>query len=463
MQFIILTLPFVMTVFIVIFEWIFPPVNFRFSRLLGLFWPVGTLAIEIALVWQPAASTTNGAFVFNSLSQVFLTILFGLAGLGLLSAYATGFLSSGRFSPVTLAICGAIAAAFYLSNVFLVTLSFVAAGFFSIVAVVDVDPDDEERFVQVIKASVRYLIASVFFGLMLFIALVFLERFRLNPELTSLTQIVVALAIVGFAIRLAIFPLNLWLPEVIEEAPGLAGFLVLGLINVAVVVFLMNFILQNPLLLADNERESQLVMTLGLSGAVLAALFALGQNGLGKMLAYSASADLGLILFGLASNYAAGRVGAMFEVAAFGLFQLLIFSSLSLIYYCNSGRRFGDLSGLGRRVPVAAIGLGVGLLGLAGMPLLSGFAGKYLILQAAARQGLVWALVAGATIVLLLIAHLRYFHRIFMGREVPGLKTLPEPRSAIIIILGLVAIVVAGGVWPHPLLALLNDALKGIV
>ncbi len=462
MQLVILALPFVVTVFIIVFEFVFPPRNFRFSRALSLFWPVATLAAEIGLVWQPSAtSSADTAFAFNSLSRVFLTFLFGLAAVGLVAAFATGFLLSGRFGPVTLAICGAIAAAFSLSNVFLVTLSFVAAGFFSIVAVVDVDPDDEERFVKVVRAAVRYLIASVFFGLMLFIALVFLERFRLSPERTNLTQIVVALAVVGFATRLAIFPLNLWLPEVIEEAPGLAGFLVLGLINVAVVVFFMNFVLQNPLLLTDNQHESQLLMTVGLAGAGAAAVFALGQNGLGKLLAYTASADLGLILFGLASNYSVGRTGAMFEAAAFAFFQLLIFSSFSLIYYCNEGRRFGELTGLGRKMPIAAIGVGIGLLGLAGVPLLGGFTGKYLILQAAARAGLVWALVAGATMLLLLIAHLRYFHRVFMGRDVPGLKTLPEPRPAVVLILAMVAIVIVVGLWPAPLLNILNDALKG--
>ena len=256
-----------MTVFIIVFEFVFPPRNFRFSRVLSLFWPVVTLVVEIGLVWQPATtSNADAAFAFNSLARVFLTFLFGLAAVGLVAAYVTGFLLSGRFAPVTLAICGAIAAAFYLSNIFLVTLSFVAAGFFSIVAVIDVDPEDEERFVKVVRAAVRYLIASVFFGLMLFIALVFLERFRLSPELTNLTQIVMALAVVGFATRVAIFPLNLWLPEIIEEAPGLAGFLVLGLINVAVVVFFMNFVLQNPLLLTDNQHEFAIVDDGGAGG-----------------------------------------------------------------------------------------------------------------------------------------------------------------------------------------------------
>lgn len=461
MPFFILAVPFLVTAFIIVFEGIFSPKNFQFSRRLAVFWPVATLAVEIILIWQPAANTPDGTFSFNVLSRLFLTILYGMAGLSLLSAYATGFLTTGRFSPVTLAVCGAITAALYLNNFFLVVLSFVAAGFFSIVAVVDVNPDDEERFVQVIKAAVRYLIASVFFGLALFIALVYLERFKLNPELTSLTKIVMALAVVGIATRLAIFPLNLWLPEIIEEAPGLSGFLVLGLINVAVVVFFMNFILQNPLLLTDNAQEAQVVAALGLSGAVLAAIFALGQNGFGKLLAYSASADLGLVLFGLGTNYSTGQVGAMFEALSFAFCQLLIFSSIGLIYYCNHGRKFGELTGLGRKMPVAAIGLAVGLLGLAGVPLLGGFAGKYLLLQSAARFGLGWVIAAAATMLLLLVANLRYFHRIFMGRDIPGLKTLPEPRPAIVIILGMVLVLIIVGVWPAPVLSLLSNALKG--
>jgi NADH-quinone oxidoreductase subunit M len=112
-------------------------------------------------------------------------------------------------------------------------------------------------------------------------------------------------------------------------------------------------------------------------------------------------------------------------------------------------------------MPVAALGLCIGFLGLAGVPLLGGFAGKYLIMQAAARQNIWWALIAGVTVVLLLIAQLRYFHRIFMGRDIPGLKTLPEPRPAILLILAMVLLVIIVGLWPAPLLNLLSAALKG--
>lgn len=449
-----------MSLFIVGFEWVFSPRRFRFSRTLAVLWPVLTLAAEAFLIWQPEANSPTGAFVFSALSRVFLTFLFVLVDVALLAAYATGFLLSGRFSPTTLAVCGAVIAALYISNVFLVTLFFVLAGFFSIVAVVDVETDDEERFVRAIKAAVRYLIATVLFGITIFIALIFLERLRLDPQLTGLVKVVIALAIVGFALRLAIFPFNLWLPEVLEIAPGLTGFLVIGLINVPAVIFLIDFLQRNPSLVFDNYSVAQPIMILGLAGAVLAGLLALGQDSFGKMLAYTVSGDFGLILFGLVSPHRNGLNGALFETINLALTQLLIFTSLSVVYHCIGTRSPSGLTGLARRMPVASTGLLVGFLGMVGLPFLPGFVGKYLILQSAAQEGLIWTLAAGFALCLFVIAYLRNYHRIFMGTDVPGLKTLPEPPAAILLIVLIVISILILGIWPAPSLGLIDILLQ---
>ncbi|HEX2916736.1 MAG TPA: proton-conducting transporter membrane subunit [Chloroflexia bacterium] len=462
MQFTILALPFIIAVVAVLLQASGLLTKVRFSRFLAVIFPVLTLTVEAVLIWQPAANSEDGAFVFSPLARIFLTILFVFTGVALMAAYATGFLQSGRFSPATLAVCGTLIAALYITNTFLVTLFFVLAGFFSIVAVVDVDRENEERFVRAVKAGVRYLVATVLFGLALFIALIFLERLRLDPQLTGLIKVVVALAVVGFAMRLAIFPFNLWLPEVVEEAPGLTNFVVLGLINVAAVAFLVDFLQKNPTLLFDNYAVAQPVMVLGLAGAVFSGLMALGQNGFGKMLAYTVSGDFGLILFGLASPHRTGLNGALYEAANLALMQLLIFTCLSVVYYCTGGIAPGGLTGLGRRTPVAAIGLLVGFMGMVGIPFLSGFAGKYLILQSAAQEGLSWVLAAGFALFLFVAAYLRYFHRLFMGNDVPGLKTLPEPPAAIALILLLVLLVIALGLWPAPALSWFDSALRTI-
>ena len=112
-------------------------------------------------------------------------------------------------------------------------------------------------------------------------------------------------------------------------------------------------------------------------------------------------------------------------------------------------------------MPVAAAGVMVGFLGMSGVPLFSGFAGKYLILQAAAQEGLGLALAAGAAIGLCMIAYLRYFHRLFMGQDTPGLKILPEPPGATSLIGLMIVITVVVGLWPAPLISWINRALQG--
>ncbi len=460
MQLLILSLPFLMSIVVIGVGFVFSPARFSFSRALAVALPGLALAIEVVLIWQPTANSPDGSFGFTPLDQLFLTFLFALTLAALGGAYTTGNLNSGRFSPVVLAVSGAIIAALYIHNIFLQTLFFVLAGFFSIVAVVDVGTDDEERFVRAIKAAVRYLIATVLFGLIFFIALVFLERLRVDPQLIGLIKVVVALTVVGIATRLAIFPFNLWLPEIAEIAPGLANFLVMGLINGATVVFLVDFLQNNPALLLDNYPVAQPMMIFGLAGGCAAGLLALGQNEFGKMLAYIVSADFGLILFGLASPHRTGLNGALFEAANLALMQVLIYTSLSVVSYCTEGKSPNGLSGLGRRMPIATLGLAVGLMGMVGLPFFSGFVGKYLLLQSAAQEGLVWVLAGGLTLFFMLIASFSYFHRIFMGNDVPGLKTLPEPRGARVIIVGLIAVVLLVGIWPAALLNWIDSALR---
>lgn len=460
MQFLILALPFLATVFIVIFEFIFSPEKFWFSRTLGVVWPVLTLAIEIILIWQPAANSSDGAFVFSELGRVFLSLLFLLTSVALLVAYATGNLLSGKFSPATLGVCGAVIAALYLANTFLQVLFLALAGLISIVALVDVENEKEERFVPAIKASVRYLIATVLFGLTIYISLIFLERLKADPQLTGLIKVIVALAVVGFAMRLAVFPFSLWLPEVLEEAPGLSGFLVVGVINAPTIVLLVDFLQRNPAILFENYTEAQPVMLLTMSGAMVAAVLALGQNGFGKMLAYTASADFGLILFGLVSPHRSGLNGAIFEALNLAFMHLLIFGATAIIAYCNHQRVWTNLTGLGRRMPGAAIALMIGVLGMVGLPFTAGFVGKYLILQSAAQEGLPWALAGGVTIVCSAVAYLRYFHRVFMGNDVPGLRTLPEPRVAVLLLLVVAGVIIFVGLWPAPVLSWLDSALR---
>ncbi len=460
MPYLVLFTPFLLAGLVIGFGWAFSPARFNFSRRFMVLGPFLALAGMGFLDWLPEANNDPLNFQFSLLGRIFLVFLFSLSGLALVAAYTLKLMNSGRLSPVTLLVCGAIQAGLYFSNPFLVTLSFVAANFFSIVAIVDLTGDREERFVKAVRSAVRYLIASVLFGLMLFVALVFLERLRLDPQASGVIKVAVALLVVGFCLRLGIFPFNLWLPELLEEAQGLGTFLVIGLINVGATVFLIEFLQKNPALLFDNYEQARPVMALGLAAAMVAALLALCQNALGKMLAYIISSQYGLILFGLASPHTTGKSGALFDLANLALLQLLIFTSLGVLYYCNQEGTLEGLAGLGRRVPVAATGLAVGFLGMAGAPFLSGFVGKYLIIQSAAQEGLAWALGVGLAVAICLVALLAYFHRLFMGTETPGLKLLPEPRSTSLLIVGLIGAVILLGLFPGLGLGWITNALN---
>ena len=513
LNWVLLGAPFVAAVLLTLIQGVAPGERFRASRLVTLVLTLATCAGMLVVLVQPGVVVPNilgastvgvgadaggtAAIGLTPLARLALFAMLLLVAVSMVAAYATDNLTSGRFAPATLTVVGAVAAALSLTNPFLVTLCLTGAAILAIIGVVDGGPglglgarrpddDDglrdsfstgglavgsqqregeifdpyERRFARLVRAAFIYLIATVFFGLLFFLALILLERLRLDPQQVGLIKVITAFIGVGFATRFGIFPFNLWLPAVLEIGPSLAAYIAVGFINVAGAVFLVNFLQANPTLLLDNRDEAQYIMALGMAGALAAGLLALGQNGIGKLVAYATSATFGLALFSLASPHPTGKIGAVYTMMNFGLVLLLVLVSMSVVYFANNNRPFGELTGLARRAPVAAFGLAVGLLGMAGLPMLSGFAGTYLVLQAAALENPVWAVLGGLALALFLIAGLRAYHRTFMGEDVPGLVTRPEPPLATIVIIGLVAAVIYFGLFPSTLVEAIQTALN---
>jgi NADH-quinone oxidoreductase subunit L len=242
------------------------------------------------------------------------------------------------------------------------------------------------------------------------------------------------------------FPLHVWLPDAME-GPTPVSALIHSATMVAAGVFMVARLYGIFMASADALR---LIASIGAFTAVFAALIALAQDDIKRILAYSTISQLGYMMLALGvGGYAAG----VFHLTTHAAFKTLLFLGAGSVIHAVGTNDIWKMGGLGRRMPVTAITFFVAVLAIAGIFPLSGFWSKDEILQAARASGHLELYVPALVTVFLTAFYMaRLFFVAFAGEpraeshahESPVVMTVP------LVILGLLA---AGlGVIGTPLL-----------
>jgi NADH-quinone oxidoreductase subunit L len=250
------------------------------------------------------------------------------------------------------------------------------------------------------------------------------------PRDASLTLICLLL-FAGACGKSAQFPLHVWLPDAMEGPTPVSA-----LIHAATMVTAGVYLIARcaPLFVASElNSAAYVVAAIGTFTALLAALIALTQTDLKRILAYSTISQLGFMFLGLGTMTAAGIAAGMFHLMTHAFFKALLFLGAGSVMHAMGGvidiRQFG---GLRKRMPATHFTFLIGCLALAGFPLFSGFWSKDAILAAVydKARGLYgtsdelvgyvyWPLwiTAIATAVLTAFYTFRAFFRTFYGEE----------------------------------------------
>jgi len=201
-----------------------------------------------------------------------------------------------------------------------------------------------------------------------------------NLSQTQLTWLS-ALLIVGFCVKLAIFPLHTWLPDAHSVAP----MPVTVMLAAAMLSMGAYGILRLPMatLGAAGMRPLQLpLMIVALVSEVYGALMSLASGDIKRIVAYSSVSQMGYVLFALASLTPSGVAGGTFHVISHGILKALLFMGVGLIMRGTGRRRIDALGGLSRRMPGVALGLGIGAIAISGMPPFCAFHSEWMIFSA---------------------------------------------------------------------------------
>ncbi|HLF96561.1 MAG TPA: NADH-quinone oxidoreductase subunit M, partial [Methylococcaceae bacterium] len=217
-----------------------------------------------------------------------------------------------------------------------------------------------------------------------------------HPPPPARQSLIFLLLLLGFAVKMPLFPFHVWLPRLAMEGPtGLAALLV----GIKIGAYgILRFAL--PLAPAAAREQAGLLTLLGIAGALYGALLALSQGNLRRMLAFSSVSHVGLVLVGLAALNVQGVQGAVFQLANFTLITGGLFLLTGFLHHRLGTTDLIHLGGAARAMPLLASGFFV--LGAAsiGVPGTNGFAAEHLIVLGAlqAHTGLGLAVLLAAVL-----------------------------------------------------------------
>ena len=251
-----------------------------------------------------------------------------------------------------------------------------------------------------------------------------------------------ALFIMGFGLKAALVPFHAWLPDAHPSAPAPISAILSGLLIKVSGVYALTRIFFNVFGL--TPALSEVLMWTGMVSIVVAALLAVGQPDMKRMLAYSSISQVGYVVLGIGLGTPLGIAGGLFHLFNHAVAKGLLFLNSGAVQQATGTRELDQMGGLAKRMPLTAGTSLVGSLSIVGVPPLAGFWSKLLIIIALvqARQGTLAVLAVLASVITLWY-YLIFQRKAFFGKleeRWKDVKEAPFWMSAATVILALISI-----------------------
>lgn len=214
---------------------------------------------------------------------------------------------------------------------------------------------------------------------------------RRLPEVEHTRTVFTAFAfvIVGVCLKLALFPLHLWLPNAYAYAPSIVTtFLAATATKVAIYLLIRFTFTVFGLSFSFTALPLQILfLGLGLAGIFVASTTAIYQQNVKHLFAYSSIAQIGYMIVGFSISTATGLMATLLHVFNHALMKGALFLALGAVMYRVGSVQLSQLNGLGRQMPLTMAAIVIGGLSLIGVPLTVGFVSKWYLILAAIEQG----------------------------------------------------------------------------
>jgi len=308
-----------------------------------------------------------------------------------------------------------------------------------------------------VRGAQRYLVASFLAVPLLLAAAWLMDPARSTPQDAETIRRVLLPAALGFGLLLGAFPFGTWMPALAAETlPVITAFVFTAGQAMALYLTLV-FLNANPLLMSDGVTPA-VIQIAGLVMAVAGGIMAAVQRDFGRLFGYAAMSDTGVLLLALVSTGSQSVTLVLLHVVSRGMSITLIAAALLILRHRATTDSFASLSGVARRLPVATIGLTLGVLALAGFPLTAGFPIHWAVYRAVSGEEMVWTLLLVAASAGIVIGLLRGLNAM-LGAE-PRDKIARQPLLASLFVLALAALVIILGIAPQLFLEPVSKAAQ---
>jgi len=311
-----------------------------------------------------------------------------------------------------------------------------------------------------VRGAQRYLVVALLAVPLVMGAIWMVDQAAIDPARAALARTALLPAALGFGLLLAAIPFSMWLPALTADAPPLVSAFVLTISQGMAVYLMIAFVSSNPgtASVPAVPAVAQLVGLLMVAGG---GLMAAVQRDWGRLLGYAALSSMGYFLLAWGTGSSRSLTLALLHLLNRSAAIMLMAAALAVLRHTASSDEFEKLHGVVRRLPVAATGLALGGLALAGFPFTAGFSTHWAVSRAIISGEWAWTdsiptWTAGLILVIgsagVAVGVLRGLGAMLGDEARPDLPGQPRIASALVLLLAGLATV--AGFYPQLFLEL---------
>ena len=319
-------------------------------------------------------------------------------------------------------------------------------------------------------AAVKFLLYSLFGGLLMLVAVIalyvyagqgtFLLSSLVHASLSPTVQKWLFLGFfIAFAIKAPLWPFHTWLPDAAFSAQPGAAVLMLGVMDKVGTFGMIRYCLE--LFPTAAHYFTPLILTLAVISILYGAIVAIGQTSMKRLIGYTSVSHFGFIVLGIFAFTTQGQSGATLYMVNHGFATGAIFLLVGFMIVRRGSDRIADYGGVQKVAPVLAGLFLVSGLALLSLPGLNTFVSEFLVLAGTFTRYKVAATFATAGIILAAIYVLWMYQRTMNGPVAESVSGMPDLKAReLLAVVPLVALIIGLGVYPKPVLDVINPAVQ---
>ena len=263
---------------------------------------------------------------------------------------------------------------------------------------------------------------------------------------------------IGFAIKVPVFPFHTWLPDAHVEAPTAISVILAGVLLKMGTYGLLR--ISYPMLPDLTRNFAWFLAMMGAINIIYGAFCAMAQKDLKKLVAYSSISHMGFVLLGMSALTPAGMNGAVMQMFNHGTITAMLFLLVGVIYDRAHHREINGFGGLANVMPRYLGITALAFFASMGLPGLSGFISETMVFVGAFPVWRTLTIISILGIILTAAYLLWTVQRVFFGATNPKYEHIADINGReLFTLIPLAVIVIYLGIWPHPIMGLMNNSL----